>query len=466
MDRTFSLSTHVTVSAAQAWEWHARPGALERLVPPWERVRVVQRDGGIANGDRTEIELAVGPARLRWIAEHRDSEPGRGFTDVMVSGPFAAWTHRHSFEEADGGCRLTDRIRYRLPCGALADALGGSAIDRRLQRTFEYRHRVTAADLALHRRYTLGGSRSLLVSGSTGLVGSALTALLSSGGHRVTRLARGEGSETDPLAAGSVRWDPARGRLATEDVEGFDAVVHLAGESIAGGPWTAERKARIRDSRVEGTMLLCEALARAERPPAVLVCASAVGYYGDRGDAVVDENAGPGSGFLADTCVEWEAACAPARHAGIRVVNLRIGVVLTPAGGALEKMLVPFRLGLGGVLGSGAQYWSWITLDDLLGTIVHAVATDDLEGPVNVVSPDPPTNREFTRALGAVLGRPTVVPVPAAALRLTMGEMADEMLLGGARVIPTKLRDSGYGYLHPELGGALRHVLGRSGEGS
>ncbi len=296
----------------------------------------------------------------------------------------------------------------------------------------------------------------LIVTGSSGLVGSALLPALSESGHEVTRLVR------DPSATGSViQWDPALENIDRAHLEGFDGVVHLAGESIASGRWTKAKKQRIRDSRVKGTRLLAKALANLEKPPKVLVCASAVGYYGDRGDEVLDEQSPAGNSFLADVCKEWEEAAAAARDKGIRVVHLRIGIVLSRDGGALQKMLLPFKIGAGGVVGNGSQYWSWIALDDVVGAIQHALTDDSLSGPVNCVAPDPPTNREFTKALGRVLNRPTVLPVPAFGARLLLGEMGTELLLASTRVVPKKLQAAGYPFRHAGLEDALRHALGK-----
>jgi hypothetical protein len=297
------------------------------------------------------------------------------------------------------------------------------------------------------------------VSGSAGLVGNEVVAALSAAGNEVVRLVR------RPPAPGerAVRWDPASGVVDASGLEGLSAVVHLAGENIAGGRWNAARKASIRDSRVEGTRLLCETLAGLSRPPETLVSASAIGCYGDRGEELLTEESSAGTGFLADVCREWEAATMPAVRRGIRVVALRIGVVLSPKGGALSRMLLPFRAGFGGVLGSGKQYVSWIALDDLPGIVLHVLSNGELRGPVNAVAPRPVTNREFTAALGSVLSRPTPFPVPAFALRLAAGEMADALLLASARVVPRRLEETGYRFRYPELHGALRHLLGRPG---
>ncbi len=298
----------------------------------------------------------------------------------------------------------------------------------------------------------------VLVTGSTGLVGSALCTALSTGGHALTRLVRESPRSRQP----EITWDPASGVIDAAKLEGFDAVVHLAGENIAAGRWTDQQKARIRDSRVQGTLLLCETLASLQEKPQVLVCASAIGYYGNRGDEVVDESSPAGSPkFLVDVCQAWEAAAEPARAAGIRVVHLRLGVVLSPNGGALAKMLLPFKLGAGGVLGDGKQTMSWIVLDDAVGAIQHCLETDSLMGPVNAVAPKAVTNREYTKTLGKVLSRPTIFPMPAAVARLAFGQMADELLLASTHVRPTRLLESKYVFRYPQLEGALRHVLGK-----
>jgi uncharacterized protein len=259
-----------------------------------------------------------------------------------------------------------------------------------------------------------------------------------------------------------VRWDPVRREVDAAGLEGHDAVLHLAGENVGSGRWTAARKAAIRDSRVNGTRLLCDALAGLARPPKTLVCASAVGYYGDRGEETLTEESPPGTGYLAEVCREWEAASDPAARKGIRVVALRIGMVLSAKGGALSRMLPLFRAGLGGVIGSGRQYIGWVALDDLPHIILHALQRGDLSGPVNAVAPRPVTNREFTEALGKALSRPTPLPVPAFALRLAVGrEMADALLLSSARAIPRRLEETGFRFRFPELPVALRHLFAK-----
>jgi hypothetical protein len=293
------------------------------------------------------------------------------------------------------------------------------------------------------------------VTGSSGLVGTALTEALEADGHLVRPVVR----RTANAAKKEIEWNPTAGTIDAAEIASVDAVIHLAGESIVAQRWTPAFKEKIRDSRVGPTTALCQTLASLETKPSVLVSASAIGYYGNRGDEPVDESSPPGPGFLADVCKDWEAATQPARDAGIRVVNLRIGFVLAREGGGLAKMLTPFRLGLGGVIGSGRQYMSWIALEDLLRAIQFALGASALMGPVNATALQPVTNREFTKTLGRVLKRPTVFPMPSFAARLAFGEMADDMLIGGARVEPHVLEANRFDFAYPQLEVALRHIL-------
>lgn len=302
---------------------------------------------------------------------------------------------------------------------------------------------------------------SVAVTGSSGLIGRALVDRLSSAGCQALRLVR-DRTASSPEA---IYWNPQRGEIDTERLEGVQAVVHLAGESIASGRWTGDKKARIRNSRVDGTSLLARTLAGLKTKPDVFVSASAIGYYGSRTGGPYDETAPLGEGFLAEVCAEWEAAADPARAAGIRVVHPRIGVVLAREGGALAKMKTPFSLGLGGRIGDGRQFMSWIMLDDVVSALIYVLSEVELTGPVNLVAPEAATNEEFTKALGAALGRPTVLPLPAFALRLSMGEMAEELLLGGVQVAPKVLQESGFVWSEPELAGALAACLHRGAPG-
>ena len=454
VERTSTLPA----SVEEAFAWHERPGAFERLTPPWERVTVVERSGGIREGARTIVKVRVGPARFRWLARHRDYEEGRKFVDEQVEGPFSHWVHEHRFEpEGPGATRYTDRIEFGPPFGTVGAAATRWLVRPRAERMLAYRHATLRNDLAAHARHREQPRLRVAVTGATGLLGSALVPFLTTGGHQVIAVSRRRG------LSDAVHWDPAAGMIDYAGLEGMDAVVHLAGETV-GTRWSEHRKRRIRDSRVEGTMLLAEALAGLRRPPRVLVSASAMGIYGDRGDEVLAEDAVPEGrppDFFVELGRDWESATDPARAAGIRVVNPRFGLVLTPAGGALGRMLPPFLLGAGGPLGSGKQWVSWISIDDAIGAIHHALFTDGLGGPVNTVAPEPVTSRTFAATLGRVLKRPALLPAPAPVLKLLFGEMADTALLSSQRLSATRLVGSGYTFRHPTLEIALRHVLGR-----
>ncbi|MGH7896474.1 MAG: TIGR01777 family oxidoreductase [Candidatus Binatia bacterium] len=294
----------------------------------------------------------------------------------------------------------------------------------------------------------------ILVSGSSGLIGGELTRRLERGGHSVTRLIR-----RAPAGGHEVFWDPKAGRLEPSALKGVDAVIHLAGENVAAGRWSSQRKGEIRESRVASTRILAERLSALDAPPGVLIAASAIGFYGDSGEAERTESSGAGSGFLAEVCRAWEAACEPASRRGIRVANLRFGLVVTPDGGALARMVPAFKIGLGGRLGDGRQWMSWVTLDDAIGAIEWVLEDDDLRGPLNVVSPSPVRQAEFAATLGRVLHRPTLLPMPASVLRFLLGEMADELLLASTRAVPRTLIERRYRFRHPQLEPALRSLL-------
>jgi hypothetical protein len=452
----FEWRSTMPLPADQVYAWHTRPEAFERLTPPWQKVTVVERSGGIEDGAILVFEYHSGPLRGRWVSVHQDHVAGRRFTDRQVHGPFAYWEHTHSFiPQGDDACMLEDHVEYGLPLGGLVDALGGLPARHALERLFRFRHRRTRADLSRHADTAAAPRLKVAVSGATGLVGGNLVAFLAAGGHEVSRLVR-----RAPTREGDIVWDPQLGKLAAHSLDGLDAVVHLAGESTA-GRWTEAKKRRVLASRVESTSLLAETVAGMKKPPKVLVCASAVGLYGDRGDEVVDETSEPGDGFLSEVVQRWEEALEPARQAGIRVVSLRFGVVVAGGGGALARLVPAFRAGAGGVIGDGRQYMSWVALDDVLGAILLALTDKKLSGPVNVVSPNPVSNREFTRTLAHVLRRPARLPLPEQAVERVFGEMGREMLLAGQRVRPQVLLDHGFRFDYPTLDAALRLEFGR-----
>ena len=450
-------TSHLAFPASTVFAWHERPGALERLLPPWEPVRVLERTGGIRDGGRVVLKIGA-PVAVRWVARHLDFEQDRQFVDEQVEGPFARWRHLHRFEpDGAAACLMTDRIEYRPPLGAVG-ALGAPLVVRpRVDRMLGYRHEIVRRDLETHGAYADRPRLRVAVSGASGLIGRALVAFLTTGGHTVVRLVRRKSHGDE------IECNHEKGRVDRAKLEGLDAVIHLAGEPIA-ARWTRDRRRNIRESRAIGTRFLAEALAWLDRPPKVLVSASAIGIYGNRGDTTLTENSSildAPEDFLTEVAGDWEAGTEPARAAGIRTVLTRFGIVLSPAGGALERMLTPFRLGVGGPLGSGRQYMSWIAIDDLIGGVHHALMTETLAGPVNLTAPNPVTNATFAATLGRVLERPALLPVPAAALKLAFGEMAEATILASTRVVPERLLDSGYAFRYPELEGALRFVLGR-----
>lgn len=464
-DATFTLRSPMPVSADELYAWHGRPLAFQRLQPPWEHVEQTASRGAFGTaGHRVEMRTGIlGPIAASWVAELYDFQPGRQFRDRQVKGPFAAWNHTHRFiPDGPNSSFLEDHIEYRVPLGSVGDVFGGGMVRSRLEAMFAYRHALTASDLRRHNLYRDRPRLTVAVTGSRGLVGSNLVPFLLTGGHRVVRLVSGSGEAKFDDGTKRVPWKPAE-PLDPGVLDGVDAVIHLAGDNVAAGRWNDEKKRKIRDSRTVPTRNLAAAIAalpEASRPK-VLVSASAVGFYGSRGDEVLTEDSAAGEGFFPDVCKAWEEATHPARDAGVRTANVRIGVVLSPQGGALGKQLPAFRAGAGAVLGPGTQWTPWITIGDLVGAIHHCLMNDAVRGPVNGCAPNPVTNREFTKALGAVLRRPAVLRLPRVALRLMFGGIADDGLLASVRTSPKKLLDTGFAFDHSELPRALRFLLGR-----
>ena len=399
--------------------WLERPGSMQRLAPAWSPV------------------LFRGPGK--------------------TGSPFRLSSRARRLEPlADDRSVVTETVEWEAPFESL-DGLSEDLASRSLERLLSFGARRLAGDLRLHRRYGAGTGRTVAITGSSGMIGSALRFLLEAGGYRVVRVSRSPARGPD-----EIQWDPHGGQLDRARLEGVDAVVHLAGESIAGVRWTRAKREGILRSRQEGTLLLCRVLAELEKPPEVLVSGSAVGYYGDRGEERLTEESGSGEGFLAGVCRAWEAATHVARAVGIRTVLMRTGVVLSPAGGMLGTVLLPFGLGLGGRVGSGRQYLSWIDLDDVTGLVVHAIREAVVRGPMNVTAPLAVTNTAFTDVLGRVLRRPTLLPAPALAVRALLGDMGEELLLWGQRVTPQRALETGYTFQFTDLEDSLAHQLGRS----
>lgn len=430
----------------EVFAWHTRKGAMRRLVPPWQPMTVVAETDSLADG---QAVLGL-PGGLRWVAQHEpaDFDPPHRFVDTLASrGPaswparvIGTWRHTHEYAEAGSGTRVSDRVDAIVPAAALRP-------------TFVYRHTQLAEDLAAHRAAGMA-PMVIAVTGAGGLVGDALTAFLSTGGHRIIRLVRGRPAEPDER-----QWDPHD--PAPDLLAGVDAVIHLAGASIA-GRFTDSHRAAIRDSRIGPTRALAEVAARVVDGPRIFVSASAVGYYGhERGDSLLTEDAAMGDGFLADVVADWEAATEPAASAGLRVVNVRTGVVQSARGGTLRLLRPLFAAGLGGRLGSGTQWLSWIGIDDLLDVYHRALYDDRLRGAVNAVAPEPVRNIDYTAALGKVLHRPTVLPVPSFGPKLLLGAQgAQELAEADQRVVPAKLTGLGHTFRRPVIEAALAHELG------
>jgi uncharacterized protein len=440
-----TYSSVVPAALDEVFAWHSRPGAVSRLMPPWQPVRVGREAASLRDGQA----VLLLPGGLRWTAGHDPDgyDPPRQFADVLAPplGTALRWRHTHQFATAPGGgTEVTDVVDTPVPA-------------RLLRPMFTYRHRQLAGDLAAHARarQVCPGPLTVAVTGASGLVGAALAALLSTGGHQVIRLVR-----RAPRYDGERRWRP--NAPDPDLLAGVDAVVHLAGAPI-GGRFTAERKRAIMDSRTGPTRALATLAAGSAGRLRAFVTASAVGFYGaDRGDEVLTEDSERGDGFLADVAAAWEAAAAPAAAAGIRSVQVRTGIVQTPAGGVLRLLYPLFAAGLGGPLGDGTEWQPWIEIDDLLDVYLRAVTDPALTGPVNAVAPGEVRNAGYARALGRVLRRPALIPVPPAGPRLLLGaEGASELAAASQRVRPAALAAAGHRFRYPELDGALRHVLGR-----
>lgn len=434
--------------------YHEDPGAFARLAPPWQTMRLLERSEGIAPGARTAFRGRLGPMRFTWVAEHVEHE-GPGFTDVQRRGPFRSWRHEHRFEPyGDGRTALIDQITASLPLGRLVPGHVSARVRAQIETLLRYRHRVTTDDLTdpMPR-----GAMTIAVTGASGLIGERLCARLEIRGHTVLRMVRRD------ARPGEVRWDP-QGEWDATPLEGVDAVIHLAGESVGGGfpRWTPAKKERIMGSREDGTRSLAAGLAGLGRPPRVLVSAAAVGFYGHRGSEVLTEDKLGGAGFLAEVVQRWEAAAEPARGAGIRVIHPRIGLVIAAKSGAMKPLLLLGRLGLSGPLGSGRQSWPWVSLHDVARGLEH-LAASDLEGPVNLTGPRPVPQREFARTLGKLLHRPAVLPAPAFAIRAVLGELGEELLLSGQNAPPAKLIASGFTHAHATLEVAMADEFGLYG---
>jgi uncharacterized protein (TIGR01777 family) len=454
MSPTFLRRVRLPVDANTAFAWHERPGALERLKPPWRRFREAERHGGIR--DSARVHLDFGFPLGAWTFEHFGYQAGRVFRDRQIRGPFARFEHTHTFEPAGDECVMEDRIEYERPVPPLG-RVAAAWIHRELTRLFAWRHRVLRLDLERARQRD-HRPLSIVVSGASGMVGRELIPYLTTQGCTVRRLVRH--ATRDPA---EIAWDVEGGVLDPAALGGTDAVIHLAGAGIADRRWTNARRRELMESRVRGTGLLARALAEASPRPRVMLSASAIGWYGDRGDEVLDESSPGGNSFLPEVCRAWESAAQPARDAGVRVAHPRIGIALWPTGGALSRLALATRWGAGGPLGNGRQWWSWLSVHDLLDMMMRALDDAAVVGPFNAVTPSPARQRDVAKAIGHALGRPAFTPAPAFALRALLGRgLANDTLLASHRVVPRVLDRLGYTYRDPELGTALARMLGHA----
>jgi len=471
--KSFIRTSHIDkISSNELFAWHIREGAFERLNPPWHQFKVIERRGNIQNGGTVKIKMKIaGPIHTTWLVKHSDYVEGKQFRDSQIKGLFSSWSHTHLFNSFERSSSiLDDHVKYSLPWGMLSETLVSALINKKLNQMFDYRHRIISDDLLVHATANKirGNDRPMTIGimGSSGFIGSSLIPFITTGGHRVIRFIRhpvSDGSNNFKNVK-SIQWNPSSSMSLND--ENIYAVVNLSGENIF-GRWTKKKKKRIFDSRVNTTQSLCKLLSSLDKPPKVLVSASATGYYGDRGDEILTEESPPSSSssndYLSYVCRSWEEATQIAKESGIRVVNLRIGIVLSSSGGMLSKILPIFKLGFGIRIGNGNQYMSWIGLDDLLGLVLYAIADKSISGPVNAVSPNPITNADFTMALGKVLSRPAKFSIPESIIKLPLGEeLANAAILSGTRVIPERLIEMGYKFRFPYLESVLRHTLGKS----
>lgn len=452
---TFSHSSTINFPRDTVFAWHNRPGALTRLNPHWAG-SVAQEAASLEPGERATLAAAIPGTRglitQKCVSEQTDLS-AHSFSDRMIKGPFRTWNHTHHFDERGQQTTVHDHVEYevlpRFPLNKLAN--------RYLEKMMAERNRRLEADLAFHARYD-SKPLTVVIAGASGMVGTQVSALLGGGGHTVRHLVR-----HTPKGNHEFQWSPDQGQIDESVFDGADAVIHLGGATIS-TRFTEENKKKILDSRVKSTTLLAETLAQRvhDGGPQTFICASAIGYYGaDRGGELLREDSGAGSDFLANVCLQWESACDAARAAGVRVVNVRTGLVQSVLGGMLRVQLPLFLTGTGGAVGTGTQMQSWISLDDIAGIYVHALLTDSLEGPVNAVAPHPVTAHELTATVGKVLRRPAALPIPPFAPALVLKKQgAKELTLADQNVSCSKLEASGYRFFETDLLTAMRHELG------
>ena len=455
----YSYESKISAPAADVFGYHERPSALQRLSPPWEPIQVLEKRGGIRAGDSVSIQMNLGPFKSVWKAKHIEYQENRQFVDIQEKGPFKYWKHTHSFRSINPlETNLKDTVQFELPFGAYGHALGYSKVRKKLNQLFTYRHTTTQNDLNDWMDLKSYPSRKIAITGGNGLIGSELAVYLQAQGHEVVIISRSGKSRV--FGVSGVRWDPDNKYIDARALTDVDCWIHLAGENLAQGRWTKKRIKALKDSRVNSTRFLVSFLLGLKNPPKVFISASGVGYY-PSSESVMTEDSAKGEGVLADICSDWEDASSSLIGSPIRRVVMRTGIVLSRKGGALAKLLPVFKSGLGGRVGSGNQFWSWIALDDLIRIYNFAVKHPECEGIINAVSPTACTNREFSKTLASTLRRPAVLPAPAWGLKLLLGRMADEALLASQNVEPSAIKAFDFKFNFPDLDLALDHCLGK-----
>ena len=444
------------------WNWHARPGAVRRIMPDWEGIRPVEV-GGIKDGAVTSFRMSIGILPQRWVAKHHSYIEGEQFCDDMIKGPFGRWNHVHKFiEMGQTEMQIQDRIDWKLPFHFFTRIGAPIMVMPRVRQMFKHRTRRILADLKRQQMFKDAPRKRVLISGSTGLIGTQLGAFLETDGHDVHRLIRPSTRlHADQDSTKVVKWDDKSGKIIEGSLENFDVIIHLAGAGIGDKRWSKKRKKLIAESREIPTRNLANALANLASPPSLFVCASAVGYYDNRGDEELDENSSTGNGFLAEICRKWEDAAQPAINAGIRTIHMRTGIVTTAAGGMLQQILLPAKLGAMGPIGGGRQWQSWISLDDQIYAMHYLMNHETASGVFNLTAPNPVTQKQFAKVLGKVLRRPAFAPAPGFVMKILFGEMGKSLILDGQKVRPKRLQDLGYTFEHETLEPALRDALGR-----
>ena len=452
----FIKRTKINVPVETLFSWHGRKGAIERLTPPWAPMEMISRNmDGIQKGVKVKFKIKFFNIPMIWESEHIEYKENRIFKDRQTKGPFAKWEHTHKFIPQDAtSCIMEDHVEFKLPFGMLSRPLYGFA-KKKFEKMFDYRHRVLKYDLENHAGKTK--KLKILISGASGTIGKALISLLQTCGHEVIVLVRTK----KELSDNALFWDPYKGILDIERAGHIDAVINLNGIDISKGRWTAKQKKLIIDSRVIPTSLLAQKIKNMAQKPEVFITASAIGFYGNNTTGVVSEADEKGDFFISRVCKEWEDASLEAQQAGIRTIMLRTGVVLTPVGGALAKMILPFKLGMGVILSHGRQYMSWISIDDEISAILFIIENSNIKGAVNLTAPEPVTNREFSKTLAKVFSRRVFFAMPKFMIGLIWGQMGQETILASIRVKSEKLLNNGFIFQHKTLFHALKHMLGR-----